>query len=194
VCDLQLAVESPRDRGVIFEQPALASFVLANRSRLIHAALTVLRAYALHPEPLRLPPLESFEDWSWRVRDALIWLGQEDPVSAVRFDNEGTGEIAQAFEAIAVTATLKCRKAIKGKALEFRANELAQWALHTGSLRDALEMAGCSDATSTAKLGYWLRAHRNRIAGGRKLACRIVNQGRQPNQWFIERSEDENDA
>jgi len=194
VCDLQLAVESPRDRGVIFEQPALASFVLANRSRLIHAALTVLRAYALHPEPLRLPPLESFEDWSWRVRDALIWLGQEDPVSAVRFDNEGTGEIAQAFEAIAVTATLKCRKVIKGKALEFRANELAQWALSAGSLRDALEMAGCSDATSTAKLGYWLRAHRNRIAGGRKLACRIVNQGRQPNQWFIELSEDENDA
>ncbi|MFM7502486.1 MAG: hypothetical protein ACKO4P_03930, partial [Betaproteobacteria bacterium] len=166
VCDLQLAVESPRDRGVIFEQPALASFVLANRSRLIHAALTVLRAYALHPDPLRLPPLESFEDWSWRVRDALIWLGQEDPIGAVRFDNEGTGEIAQAFEAIAVTATLKCRKVIKGKALEFRANELAQWALSAGSLRDALEMAGCSDATSTAKLGYWLRAHRNRIAGG----------------------------
>jgi hypothetical protein len=133
---------------------------------------------------LRLPPLESFEDWSWRVRDALIWLGQEDPVSAVRFDNDGTGEIAQAFEAIAVMAGVRCRKAT-GRALEFRANELAQWALSAGSLRDALEMAGCSDATSTAKLGYWLRAHRNRIAGGRKLGCRIVNDGRQPNQWSV---------
>jgi putative DNA primase/helicase len=192
VCDLQLAVESPRDRGVIFEQPALASFVLANRSSLIHAALTVLRAYALHPEPLRLPPLESFEDWSWRVRDALIWLGQEDPVSAVRFDNEGTGEIAQAFEAIAAMASVKCRKTT-GRALEFRANELVQWALSAGNLRDALEMAGCSDATSTAKLGYWLRAHRNRIAGGRKLCCREVKQGREPNQWSLANSQPTSD-
>ena len=194
VCDLQLAVESPRDRDVVFEQPALASFVLANRSRLIHAALTVLRAYALHPEPLNLPPLESFEDWSWRVRDALIWLGQEDPVSAVRFDNDGTGEIAQAFEAIANMARVKCRAAPEKKSAEFRAQELAQWALNASGLRDALESAGCSDATSTAKLGYWLRAHRNRVAGGKRLGCRIVNHGRQPNQWFIALSEEQNDA
>lgn len=57
VCELELEVESPRDRDIAFEHPSLATHIKARRARLITAALTVLRAYALHPEPLRLSPL-----------------------------------------------------------------------------------------------------------------------------------------
>jgi hypothetical protein len=185
VCDLQLQCESARDRHQEFEVPDLSGYIKANRAQLIVAGLTTLRAYALHPQPLRLKPLESFEDWSWRVRDALIWLGQEDPVAAVQFDNDGTGEIAQAFVEIETVATAK-RSTANGT--QFRANDLANWAATNHVLRDALEQAGCADPLSTAKVGYWLRSLKNRIAGSRRLMCQQVDGGRQPNRWVIELS------
>jgi hypothetical protein len=91
-------------------------------------------------------------------------------------------------------ARVKCRAAPEKKSAEFRAQELAQWASNASGLRDALESAGCADAVSTQKIGYWLRAHRNRLAGGRKLACRIVNHGRQPNLWSVVGSVGEGDV
>ena len=183
VCDLQLQCESARDRQQEFAVPDLAGHIKANRPRLIVAGLTILRAYALQLQPLRMKPLESFEDWSWRIRDALIWLGQEDPVSAVQFDNDGTGEIAQAFAEIEAVSTAKRST---GNEAHFRANDLVNWAATNHVLRDALEQAGCADSMSTGKVGYWLRSLKNRIAGGRRLVCQQVNGGRQPNRWLID--------
>lgn len=181
VCELQLEVESLKDRQVVFEHPSLAAYIKQNRARYITAALTVLRAYALHPQPLNLPPLDSFEDWSWRVRDALIWLGEEDPVAAVDYSNDGSGEIGAVFEAIQIVAMAK----MSGKQPEFRASDLAMWASGNYALRDALEQAGCSDPVSNSKVGYWLRAHKNRIAAGLKLQFKQVNAGRMPNKWCL---------
>ncbi len=143
VCELELEVESPRDRDIAFEHPSLATHIKARRARLITAALTVLRAYALHPEPLRLSPLESFEDWSWRVRDALVWLGQADPVAAVQFDNDGAGDIASALLQIRAVAQAKLRTQGAGR-YEFGANELASWAASNYARRDALEQPDAS--------------------------------------------------
>ena len=184
VCELELEVESPRDREIAFEHPSLATHIKAHRARLITAALTVLRAYAIHPEPLRLPPLESFEDWSWRVRDALVWLGQADPVAAVQFDNDGAGDIASALLQIRAVAQAKLRTQGAGR-YEFGANELASWAASNYALRDALEQAGCSDTSSAGKLGYWLRANKNRNAGGLRLLVVKVNGGKLASKWQL---------
>lgn len=182
VCDLQLQVESLKDRQVDFELPNLSVHIKSNRPRYVAAALTVLRAYAVNPDLLLLPALDSFEDWSWRVRDALIWLGEEDPVSAVDYDNDGSGEIAAAFAAMASVAQLKHgAQAVP----EFRASDLVNWASGNVMLRDAMEQSGCTDAVNTAKVGYWLRALKNRMAGGLKLVCRQVDGGRQPNKWML---------
>ena len=184
VCELELQVESPRERNIEFDHPSLANYIKQHRPRLIAAALTVLRAYAIHPEPLQLPPLESFEDWSWRVRDALVWLGQEDPVGAVQFDNDGSSDIANAFDQIQSLARVKVK--VKGTGQhEFRSNDLANWASSNYPLRDALEQAGCADTTSSAKVGFWLRSNKNRIAGGFKLAVIKVNGGKLPSKWTL---------
>ncbi len=181
VCELQLQVESLKDRQVLFEHPNLAGYIKHHRPRLIVAALTVLRAYALHPQPLNLTPLDSFEDWSWRVREALVWLGEEDPVGAVDYGNDGAPEIGQVFAAIHMVA----RSKVPSRDPEFRASDLAIWASGNFALRDALEQAGCADPVSSSKVGYWLRAHKNRIAGGLKLQFRQVHGGRQPNSWQL---------
>jgi hypothetical protein len=166
VCDLQLQHESARDREDDFELPDLVGYIKANRARLIVAGLTILRAYAVQPQQLCIKPLESFEDWSWRVRDALIWLGEEDPVVAVQFDNDGTGELAEAFQQIAAVAKARARG---GQEPHFRSSELVHWATTHAELRDALQEAGCSEPSSTTSVGYWLRSLKNRIAGGLRL-------------------------
>jgi len=179
---LQLEVESIKDRVIDFEYPSLALHIKQNRPLYIAAALTVLKAYAAHGDPLMLTPLDSFEDWSWRVREALVWLGEEDPVAAVNYENDGSGEIASAFLIIESLSNLKLGGS---KDNSFRANDLANWATGNFALRDALEQAGCADTNSSAKLGYWLRAHKNRIAGGLKLISKQVNEGRQVNKWIF---------
>lgn len=180
VCDLQLEVESIKDRVIDFEYPSLALHIKQNRPLYIAAALTILKAYAVHDDPLMLSPLDSFEDWSWRVREALVWLGEEDPVGAVNYENDGSGEIANVFATIQSIANVK-QGASKEK--DFRSHDLANWAAANIGLRDALEQAGCSETTSSAKLGYWLRAHKNRIAGGLKLVCKQIDGGRKPSKW-----------
>ena len=47
------------------------------------AALTVVRAYLISGERQKLPPLGSFERWSHWVREALVWLGEADPVDTM---------------------------------------------------------------------------------------------------------------
>jgi hypothetical protein len=182
VCELQLEVESPRDRAIAFALPDLQGYIKANRARLIVAALTVLRAYAICERPLRQLPLESFEQWSWRVRDALVWLGEADPVSAVQFHNDGSDDIAEAFKVIVVVAKAKTRVGAQPK---FRASELANWAAGNYELRDALQEAGCADPTNAASVGYWLRSLKHRIAGGLRLEIRQVNGGRAAALWCV---------
>ena len=181
VCELQLQVESLKERQVDFSIPNLSAHIKLNRARYVAAALTVLRAYALHPSPLLLPALDSFEDWSWRVRDALVWLGEEDPVAAVEYGNDGSGEISAAFAVIYSVAMHKNGN----RAAEFRASDLATWASGNVMLRDAMEQSGCLDTGNAAKIGYWMRSLKNRIAGGLKLICKQVDGGRAPNKWML---------
>lgn len=182
VCELQLKVESLRERKEVFEHPDLNSYIMKNRARFIVAGLTVLRAYALHSTKLNLRPLDSFEDWSWRVRDAVVWLGEDDPVAAVDYSNDGSGELGAAFLAI--------RKALDDDLErlneEFTANELAKWTEGNVELRDALLQAGCREPFSGQSLGYWLRQHKNRIAAGYQLTDTKKTSGG-VNQWKISR-------
>jgi hypothetical protein len=49
------------------------------RGELVVAALTVLRAWHMARERVNLSPFGSFETWSYRIREPLVWLGQIDP-------------------------------------------------------------------------------------------------------------------
>jgi putative DNA primase/helicase len=60
-------------------------FTMANRGRLVMAALTVLKSYLDAGQPDKMyPRLGSFEGWSDLVRSPLVWLGESDPVETQR--------------------------------------------------------------------------------------------------------------
>lgn len=64
-----------------FKWPNLLQWVRDNRPKLVATGLTVLRAYEAAGRPaVPVSELGSYEEWSARVRAALLWLGETDPV------------------------------------------------------------------------------------------------------------------
>ena len=61
----------------------LVPWAIANRPRLVAAALSVLAAYIRmgSPLPAGFKPLGSFEQWSRTVWGAVMWMGQTDPAT-----------------------------------------------------------------------------------------------------------------
>jgi putative DNA primase/helicase len=76
LCSLDAQCERPELRT--FDRDLLET-VRSDRSNLVAAALTVLRGWHVANERVGLPPFGSFETWSHRVRQALVWLGRADP-------------------------------------------------------------------------------------------------------------------
>jgi hypothetical protein len=63
----------------------------ANRSELAAAALTIVRAYVMNGEDVRVTAWTSFDEWAALVAAPLAWLGQGDLVS---WRSEGIVEMA----------------------------------------------------------------------------------------------------
>ena len=76
LCSLDARCEHPEQRKFTGD---LIQHVRQNRSSLVAAALTVLRAWHVSRQKLDQVPLGSFEDWSRRIRNPLIWLNRADP-------------------------------------------------------------------------------------------------------------------
>jgi hypothetical protein len=76
------------------ERPELREFsvdaveeVSRRRAELVVAILTILRAWHVaraNGERVKVDPFGSFADWSRRVREALVWLGEKDPCDSVQ--------------------------------------------------------------------------------------------------------------
>jgi putative DNA primase/helicase len=162
---VRLDVNAETARGRTFHIEDLKSHVTKHRPQLLADALTVIRAHVLAGQPTTLKPLESFERWSRFARDPVAWLGYGDAVATQQAETDDElAPLRAAFEALAAHPKLGSEP--------FAARDLARAceAYAIGDdLKTAIEGAGCSDATSPVKLGYWLREHRDRIAAGRKL-------------------------
>ena len=78
-CEIDPECERPDEREFSRD---LYEWVPANRASLVVAALTALRAYIVAGKPRQdFKPLGGFADWSGLVRSALVWLGEEDPLT-----------------------------------------------------------------------------------------------------------------
>ncbi|MCG3181402.1 MAG: hypothetical protein BIFFINMI_03795 [Phycisphaerae bacterium] len=76
---LDVLAERPEERTG-FRHPNLVAWIVANRGRLIAAAITILSAYIKAGRPCQnLTPYGSFEGWSDLVRQAVVWAGLDDP-------------------------------------------------------------------------------------------------------------------
>lgn len=78
---LDAGVERPEQREFTTEDPI--NTLKRERGKYVAACLTILRAFVAAGAPEQALPLGSFEEWSHLVRDALIWLGEPDPLGTM---------------------------------------------------------------------------------------------------------------
>jgi putative DNA primase/helicase len=169
LCRIDAKVEQPETRVFAGGDPVESA--MAKRAELV-VALTILRAYEVAGRPKQsghASPLGSFECWSDLVRDALIWLGEADPVESMNQLRKRDpileavravmGQWREAFGNQSVTAVEVIRTATK-----MRQNIYEGLELEHPDFRDALmAVAGRGNALSGIALGKWLGVHRDKI-------------------------------
>ena len=81
ICSIRM--ETPEERPETkadFKYPDLRRHILENRSKLLSAALTILRGWHVAWRPKHnLTPWGSYEGWSAVVREAIVFAGLDDP-------------------------------------------------------------------------------------------------------------------
>lgn len=152
------------------ERPELRTFagnvlntVQTERGRLVAAALTVLRAWHVSGESVDVAPFGSFESWSYRVREPLVWLGRADPcetVAKVREDDPRRSAqltvLVQWQEAIGINVVHTMREVIN--------IAVATPDFHNALLAVAAARGG--SIVSNERLGRWLKAIEGKIVNG----------------------------
>ena len=148
--------------------------ILADRGKYVHAALTVVSSYIKAKRPVRLTPLASYEHWSKTVREALVWLGYEDPCISMGKLRQNDEERAKA-ESIFNNWPEQALNFGPTDDKRLTAAELIM--LNGPSIegeypwKESLKMVaqnGKGDVDARA-FGYWLRRWKGRVVAGRKL-------------------------
>lgn len=171
--------ERPEERTA-FSIPKLEAYVRQHRSRLVRAALTILRGWHVAGRPeAALPSWGSFESWSSVVRQAIVWAGLRDPgetrASLRDATDTGTDQLQELIHALV--------HVYAGQKLT--AGEIVAKAKGDGghALREALEAYTGGKGPLTAKgVGRLLLRVRGRIVDGQ----RVAGEKRKQWAWWVE--------
>lgn len=165
VIRLDANTENLRERVFRITNPR--RYIMEHRPQLLVDALTIIKAYiAVSVEgkgemPVSLP---SFERWSQLAREPLIWLGMDDPVVTQLHETDDESQnVGPIYERLIANFGVR----------SFTAGDMARivgsLSDESNELSDALMQMGCSDPNNPIKVGYWLRAAKDKIGSGFKL-------------------------
>ena len=217
VCGIDPETEHPERR--VFDFDPLER-VKEDRGRYLAAALTILRAHFIHRSEMEMralfgeaieavaDPLGSYGDWSRWVRDALLWLGQADPVATIDLSKSldpVTERMATLFhhwvEIIGEGERVTVKDAIaKAEAAEhgsdngalsdpdpFNATSSGRSALLDEFNAVAAPLVrGAGPRVDPRRLGKWLGKHKDRVIGGLRMV--LVPEKRDGNsQWCLQK-------
>jgi hypothetical protein len=202
VCGIDPACEHPERRPFDFDP---LERVKQNRGRFVMAALTILRAYflerswtslrALFGEAVEAAadPFGSYAEWSWWVRDALLWLGQADPVATIDTSKSldpVKERISAVFHYWAQIIGEGVRKTVKDAIAA--ASEASFREASEPGLADAFNavaaplVRGAGERVCPLRLGKWLGKYKDRVVGGHRIV--LVPEKRDGSaQWCLEK-------
>jgi putative DNA primase/helicase len=178
-CRLDAKVDRPELRVFHSENPL--PYAKRNRPELVAAALTILLAYRVAGSPdMGVPALGTFEQWSTRVRNALLWLDQADPIETQKDIREVDRSLnshmillEQWFEAAVTVSNPNATSGLSAKRLIEIANEQSFGDVATRrypELFDALyDIAGARDRVDATKLGNYLNRKVDQMVGRMRL-------------------------
>ncbi|MEZ5784752.1 MAG: PriCT-2 domain-containing protein [Rhizobiaceae bacterium] len=192
------AIRATLDAGV--ERPELRAFdrdplavVTAKRGDYVAAGLTILRAYDIAGRPEMRAPLGSFTNWSRRVRDALIRLGEADPCDTMEGMRgadpklEALNTVLEQWREVIGMDRVSVREIIE-RATDQRPQLFGRSEFIHPEFREALlRVAGEGGAFNGRRLGKWIGGQQNRIVGGLRLVSAGVSAGRA--RWRLEIAE-----
>lgn len=187
---LETPLDNPEQRADL-KIADLRSWVRKRRPELVHAALTICRAYCVAGMPdQHLPRWGGFEAWARFIPHALAWVGAADPMLARRgLENDEDPERVNAAAIITGWANL-CRnvgdKAANGLTLKQAISHLypgrdapkedpdSPVTQELNSMREAIEDATAAKPgvpPSSRALGDFLRKYKSKPVAGRKLVA-----------------------
>jgi putative DNA primase/helicase len=148
-----------------------------NRCELVTAALTVLRAYHVAGRPNRVPPLDSFREWSKTVREPLLWLDAGDPVKTMERTRK-TDPVLRSLRGV-MRAWFEAFTVSPATARMATAEADSRPALH-----DALmAVVGRAGKVEGRMFGNWLAKHSDRVVD-------IADEGAEPAFFAFEQAGD----
>ena len=166
--------------------------VFANRGELIAAALSISLAYqgAGSPPIDGLYPLGGFEQWDAMVRRPLVWLGLPDPIlssEGLRENDPDLDALRQLFSSWheAFGDASKSVSDVVSAGMDTFVGMNGGEPVRP-DLRDALQLV-CSEKVNSRRLGFWLRAHRDRITGGLQLCHAGMDGHANVAKWRIKK-------
>jgi putative DNA primase/helicase len=144
----------------------------ANRGQIITWGLTIVAAYltAGSPKIADLHGFGGFEQWDRMVRLPLAWLNFPDPLltsEELREQDPDLEATRLLFAAWSNQFGVNPQTAADVVAAGMQAGPISFDKVNP-ELYDALQLV-CSEKPNARRLGYWLRAHRNRIVDGLTL-------------------------
>jgi hypothetical protein len=190
LCRIDAKVQDPEQRS--FAIPDIKAHLIEHRVELVHAALTILRAYHVAGRPKQdCPVWGGFEDWSEQIREPLIWAGEADPFvtrkAAITEDPEMENAIAAMRE---LSRVFKDESFTSVEAANMASDETS--AAHHKTQRVDPELHAAIAAVAGEKgrnvdgirLGYWFRKWKDRYAGGFQLWQPSSKKG-EPAKWGV---------
>jgi hypothetical protein len=165
LCSMDAGVERPELR--VFNVNAI-EVAQARRGEFVVAALTVLRAWHVAGSfgPLGLSPFGSFEEWEFRIRSPLVWLGKVDPCETLV---EVRNSDPQRDYLIAVIMQWKEHLGVNAR---HTVQEVIAFSVNTPSFYTALMSVAASRSghmVSNVGLGRWLKGVQGKIVNGLTL-------------------------
>jgi hypothetical protein len=173
LCSMDAGCERPELR--LFNVNAIEA-AKAARGELVAAALTVLRAWhiAAPGVHMNLPPFGSFEEWSHRIREPLVWLDKVDPCETLA---EVRNSDPHRDALIAVIMQWKEHLAPHTK---YTVQQVIERAINVSSFYTALlnvAPARTGGTVSNIVLGRWLKSVQGKIVNGLTLLQDGIDSG-----------------
>ena len=176
---LDPACETPATRRFKGDPVGL---VQSQRARYVSCALTIVRAYlAANCPDQALKPLNSYGQWSTLVRSALVWLGLEDPATALFElmnddpDTEQLGRILNAWHERFGEKPATLREAYSYSPVLGERSELWDLLRETGEYRGQF---------NSRRAGRWIARKEGRIVNGMRFE-RDANKSGGSERWRV---------
>jgi hypothetical protein len=183
---LESRTEKPEER-TDFKKADLIGWAKDNRAQLLHAGLTVLRAYIVagKPSDAKTRALGSFEKWAELVRGAVIWVGFPDPCATrgelATADSETNllRRLISAWEEELGLGEFSLREVCRQFENESEGARVTKTAPKFGPLYDVFveirpPIGGVFDV---ARLAYTFRKFKGRVIEGKRLECETDRNG-----------------